>query len=205
MAVFPKVDGPSGRGLMAPPGLRPWAPRVQSGIGSAFRTGSPGSALGSYVVSLRWGGTAPCGANINTALRRRKPLQPGFARWKCTPIPAARDFPRRGKFALRFTLEPCSKMLSIHSAPAFAGWQVRCFPVEKGGAEGTKGGKAAGRRLITAMWFLLMNPKVLSRTQPAADCLHLYTQRLLPADWYLIAFLSYASRTEILHFVQNDA
>ena len=31
-----------------------------------------------------------------------------------------------------------------------------------------------------------------------ADCLHLYPQRLLPADWHLTAFLSYASRTEIL-------
>ena len=104
--VFPKVDAASPRGLMAPPGLRPWAPRVLSGIGSAFRTGSPGSALGSYVVSLcaypawdtqvsrswplacpirglpfsrltDWGGTAPCGANINAALRRRPPLVAG--------------------------------------------------------------------------------------------------------------------------------
>ena len=99
MAVFPKVDAASPRGLMAPPGLRPWAPKVLSGIGSAFGTGSPGSALGSYVVSLcayptwdtqvsrswplacpirglpfsrltDWGGTAPCGANINAACRR---------------------------------------------------------------------------------------------------------------------------------------
>lgn len=106
LAVFPKVDAASPRGLMAPPGLRPWAPRVLSGIGSAFRTGSPGSALGSYVVSLcaypawdtqvsrswplacpirglpfsrltDWGGTAPCGANINAALRRRPPLVAG--------------------------------------------------------------------------------------------------------------------------------
>lgn len=107
MTVFPKVDSPlRARGLMAPPGLRPWEPRVLSGIGSAFRTGSPGSALGSYVVSLcaypawdtqvsrswplacpirglpfsrltDWGGTAPCGANINAALRRRPPLVAG--------------------------------------------------------------------------------------------------------------------------------
>ena len=106
LPVFPKVDAASPRGLMAPPGLRPWAPRVLSGIGSAFRTGSPGSALGSYVVSLcaypawdtqvsrswplacpirglpfsrltDWGGTAPCGANINAALRRRPPLVAG--------------------------------------------------------------------------------------------------------------------------------
>gem|GEM_PF-6036392 len=130
LAVFPKVDAASPRGLMAPPGLRPWAPRVLSGIGFAFRTGSPGSTLGSYEVPLRWRGTAPCGANINAACRRQnhttglrpwKTGRPPCGRWKCTPIPAARDFPRRGKFALRFTLEPCSKMLSIHSAPAFAG------------------------------------------------------------------------------------
>ena len=32
--VFPKVDARfRGRGLMAPPGLWPWAPRVLSGIG----------------------------------------------------------------------------------------------------------------------------------------------------------------------------
>ena len=106
LAVFPKVDAASPRGLMAPPGLRPWAPRVQSGIGSAFRTGSPGSALGSYVVSLcaypawdtqvsrswplacpirglpfsrltDWGGTVPCGAILYTAFRRRPPLVAG--------------------------------------------------------------------------------------------------------------------------------
>ncbi len=27
-----------------------------------------------------------------------KTIQPGFARGKCTPIPASRGFPRRGKF-----------------------------------------------------------------------------------------------------------
>jgi len=103
LAVFPKVDAASPRGLMAPPGLRPWAPRVLSGIGSAFRTGSPGSALGSYVVSLcaypawdtqvsrswplacpirglpfsrltDWGGTVPCGAILYAACRRRPPF-----------------------------------------------------------------------------------------------------------------------------------
>ena len=79
------------------------------------------------------------------------------------------------------------------------------FPVEKGGAEGTKGGGSGRRPLITAMLFLLMNPKASSWNRPAAgsrkleaDCLHLRPQRLLPAHWYLAAFLSYASRTEIL-------
>ena len=50
-----------------------------------------------------------------------------------------------------------------------------------------------------------IQPEPAGSRKPEADCLPLYTQRLLPADWYLIAFLSYASRTEILHFVQNDA
>ena len=123
LAVFPKVDAASPRGLMAPPGLRPWAPRVQSGIGSAFRTGSPGSALGSYVVSLcaypawdtqvsrswplacpirglpfsrltDWGGTAPCGASINAACRRRQykcrlTAAPSFGGWRHHLSPAS--------------------------------------------------------------------------------------------------------------------
>ena len=77
---------------------------------------------------------------------------------------------------------------------------VTRFPVEKGGAEGTKkGGEKSGRRpLIIAMLFLLMNPKASSRNQPAADCLPLYTQRLLPANWYLAAFLTLTALTEIL-------
>jgi len=55
------------------------------------------------------------------------------------------------------------------------------------------------------MLFLLMNPKASSRNQPAAgsrkpaaDCLSLYIQRLLPAYWYLGAFLTLTARTEIL-------
>ena len=50
-----------------------------------------------------------------------------------------------------------------------------------------------------------ITPESAGSRKLEADCLHLYPQRLLPAHWYLIAFLSYASRTEILHFVQNDA
>ena len=34
--------------------------------------------------------------------------------------------------------------------------------------------------------------------QPEADCLHLYPQRLLPADGYLEAFLTLTILTEIL-------
>ena len=57
--VFPKVDAASPRGLMAPPGLRPWAPRVLSGTGCRLPDGLRAPALGSYIVSLRWRGTAP--------------------------------------------------------------------------------------------------------------------------------------------------
>ena len=65
--------------------------------------------------------------------------------------------PRRGRFALRFPSELCGTLLSIHSAPLLRGgkgtgfvgspWTpenpVTRFPVENGGADGTKGGKAA--------------------------------------------------------------
>ena len=50
-------------------------------------------------------------------------------------------------------------MLSIHSAPAFAG--------ERWCRRHQKGGEKSGRRpLITAMQFLLMNPKAFSCNQP---------------------------------------
>ncbi len=42
-----------------------------------------------------------------------KTIQPGFARWKCTPLGAAHHFPRRGKFALRSALGLIST--SMHS------------------------------------------------------------------------------------------
>ena len=37
LTVFPKVDAASPRGLMAPPGLRPWAPRVLPVNGCALQ------------------------------------------------------------------------------------------------------------------------------------------------------------------------
>ncbi len=43
-----------------------------------------------------------------------------------------------------------------------------------------------------------MNPKAASRTQPEADCFWLYMQWSLPAEWYLLPFVSYAVYTEIL-------
>ena len=87
-------------------------------------------------------------------------------------------------------------------APAFAGWQVRRFPVEKGGAVGTKGGKrpkaANHRHAIPADESKGIQLEPAGSRKLEADCLPLYIQRPFPAHWYLIAFLSYASRTEIL-------
>ena len=114
-----------------------------------------------------------------------------------------RRLPRRGRFALRFPSELCGTLLSIHSAPAFAG-ERWCRRHQRG---------ESGRRpLIIVMLFLLMNPKASSRNQPAAgswkpaaNCLLLCPQRFLPAHWYLGAFLTLTALTEILHFVQNDS
>ena len=127
-----------------------------------------------------------------------------------------RRLPRRGRFALRFPSELCGTLLSIHSAPAFAGWQgnwIRREPLDARESSDTlsRGGRwcrrhqrgESGRRpLIIAMLFLLINkgiqPEPAGSRKLEADSPHLYIQRLLPADWYLIAFLSYAPRTEIL-------
>ena len=65
-----------------------------------------------------------------------------------------------------------------------------------------KGGKrpkaANHRHAIPADESKGIQPEPAGSRKMEADCLHLCPQRLLPADWYLIAFLSYASRTEIL-------
>ena len=102
-----------------------------------------------------------------------KTIQPGFARGKqanrpygrrkrASPLPASRDFPRK-----RWQNKAPRTLVFISSSRYSTGC---CAPAQrgKGGAEGTKGGKAAGRRLITVMRLLLMNPKVSSWNQPAA-------------------------------------
>ena len=43
-----------------------------------------------------------------------------------------------------------------------------------------------------------IQPEPAGSRKPAADCLPLYIQRLLPAHWYLVAFLTLTARTEIL-------
>ena len=93
-----------------------------------------------------------------------------------------RRLPRRGRFALRFPSELCGTLLSIHSAPAFAGWQgnwIRREPLDARESSDTlsrgerwcrrhQRGESGRRPLITVMLFLLMNPKASSRNQPAA-------------------------------------
>ena len=65
--------------------------------------------------------------------------------------------------------------------------------------KGEKRPKAANHRhAISPDESKGIQPEPAGSRKPAADCLPLYIQRLLPANWYLIAFLSYASRTEIL-------
>ena len=59
----------------------------------------------------------PAGNTYKCRLPAAKPSKPGFARWKCTPIPTSRYFPRRGKFALRLPNKSCSTLLSLHSPP----------------------------------------------------------------------------------------
>ena len=139
-----------------------------------------------------------------------KTIQPGFAhgkqanrpygrRKRASPLPASRDFPRK-----RWQNKAPRTLVFISSSRYSTGC---CAPAQrgKGGAEGTKGGKAAVRRLITVMYFLLMNLKTSSRTQPEAcslqleaDCLCLYILRLPLADWYLAIAEALSAFTEIL-------
>ena len=83
---------PCGRGLMAPPGLWPWAPRVLSGIGCRLPAGLRALALGSYIVSLRWRGTALPAPFLYRLWRRKLHNRPagvgnGFPLWWLAPPP----------------------------------------------------------------------------------------------------------------------
>ena len=115
-AVFPKVDAASPRGLMAPPGLTALGAKgsVRDRLTPPGRV--EGSALGRYIVSLRWRGTAPFRApffmpplaaktfttglrpseNHTTALRASE-MHPFW--WLASP-----PSPRRGDFILRYAL-----------------------------------------------------------------------------------------------------
>ena len=69
-------------------------------------------------------------------------------------------------------------------------------------APATKGGKrpkaANHRHAISPDESKGIQLEPAGSQKPEADSTHLYIQRFLPADWYLTAFLLYASRTEIL-------
>ena len=103
---------PCGRGLMAPPGLTALGAK-----GSVRdRLTPPGrvecSALGRYIVSLRWRGGRPFGRHFLCRLWRRKPdNRPAGEEmhpfWWLAPPPS----PRRGDFILRYALVlfcPCA-------------------------------------------------------------------------------------------------
>ena len=106
--VFPKVDARfRGRGLMAPPGLSALGAKgsVRDRLTPPGRV--EGSALGSYIVSLRWRGTAPSApsymsmppAALRSGGRRlavRKTIEYQIGALPRTPFPAAREFPSRG-------------------------------------------------------------------------------------------------------------
>jgi hypothetical protein len=71
--------------------------------------------------------------------------------------------------------------------------------------KGEKRPKAANHRnAVSADESKGIQPEPAGSRKLEADCLHLYPQRLLPADGYLIAAATLSAFTEILHFVQND-
>ena len=72
--VFPKVDAASPRGLMAPPGLSALGAKGSACDRLRLTGGLSAFALGSYIVSLRWRGTAPFwGRHFLCRLWRLKP------------------------------------------------------------------------------------------------------------------------------------
>ena len=110
-----------------------------------------------FEATFRW-------ENRKTApAARRKNKQTALAGDGNAPLLAlTHHFPRRGKFALRLAFMSYGTMNSVHSPTAKRGGKrtrfvgerqrpenrVRHFPVEEGGAAGTKGGaRAEARRL----------------------------------------------------------
>ena len=55
----------------------------------------------------------------------------GLRPWKCTPIPASRGFPRRGKFALLLAFMSCGTMHSVYSPTAKRGGKQTRFVGER--------------------------------------------------------------------------
>ena len=114
---------------------------------------------------------APFGAIMYAAFRRRKPLQPGFARGqqanrpygrrkRASPLPASRDFPRKrwqNKAPRALVFISGSRYSTGCCAPAFAG-ERWCRRHQRG--------ESGRRSLITVMLFLMMNPKAFNINQP---------------------------------------
>ena len=96
-----------GRGLMAPPGLSALGAKGSACDRLRLTGGLRAPALGSYIVSLRWRGTAPSApsymsmppAALRSGGRRlavRKTVEYQIGALPRTPFPAAREFPSRG-------------------------------------------------------------------------------------------------------------
>ena len=78
---------------------------------------------------------------------------------------------------------------------------VTCFPVEevrRSRIGGSRRKAANHRNAVSTDESKRIKPKSACSRQLEADCLHLYPQRLLPADWYLTIFLTLTILTEIL-------
>ena len=107
---------PCGRGLMAPPGLTALGAKGSACDRLRLTGGLRAFALGSYIVSLRWRGTAPLRAPFFMPPLAAKTRQRGFRPsenhttalrasemhpfWWLAPPPS----PRRGDFILRYAL-----------------------------------------------------------------------------------------------------
>ena len=92
--VFPKVDAALPRGLMAPPGLTALGAKGSACDRLRLTGGLRALALGSYIVSLRWRGTAPSAPFLMPPLAA-KTIQPPCGRRKCIPplVAGATTFP----------------------------------------------------------------------------------------------------------------
>ena len=187
----------------------------------------------SFYSADRLGRWAPCGAilyaacrrqNHTTGLRPWKTGKPPCGRWKCTPSAACGGVSPGGgdllygflrSYVVHCLVSIVPPLLRGGKGTGFVGspWTpenpVTRFPVEKGGAEGTKGGKrpkaAHHRNAVPPDESKGIQPEPAGSRKLEADSPHLYIQRLLPADWYLAAFLTLTALTaRILHRMRES-
>ena len=122
-----------------------------------------------------------------------KPNNRACGAWKCTPIPAVRDFPRRGKFTLRstFTLISSSKYSAAKISPSgedvAAGDRRGAFPAGASpvvkvfaaiGSAAAAGGIYYSPLNQPALWADPEPPGAQSRQGPDPSCVQEYN----PAD-----------------------